>query len=127
MLVNNDSCSRCDASIRAAILTNGWFVRTLQAKIAELIAYEQENFTLKLSKSIDVSAAISSLVPYNTGEPIEGYPTLFYSRGGTWKHIMIEGPQKQKEDTQKILSAPSRSEWKPNTVENPILKIYKNE
>ena len=89
MLVNNDSCSRCDAVIKASIESNGWLVRTLRASIETAKQYSvTNNLLLELSCTARVSAAVSSFAPYGTGEPLDGFRDLtFYSRGGICKHV----------------------------------------
>lgn len=110
MLVNNDSCSRCDAVIKAAIERNGWLIRTLHAKLEEVRAYAVDPFPLNLHDELRVSAAVSSFAPYSTGEPLEGLnDSLFYSRGGICKHVV----------------ATDRWTKEANTTNGAILKLYR--
>lgn len=110
MLVNNDSCCRCDAVIKAAIERDGWLMRTLLAKIEEVKAYTVDTFSLDLHEKFYVSAAVSSFIPYTTSEALEGLDCLrFYSRGGICKCI----------------TATNRWIEENDTTKGAILKIYK--
>lgn len=110
MLVNNDSCSRCDAVIKAAIEPNGWLIRTLRAKMEEVRVYAVDPLLLNLHEGLRVSAAVSSFSPYSTGEPLEGLDASpFYSRGGTCKHVI----------------ATNRWTKEPITANGAILKCYR--
>ncbi len=61
-------------------------------------------------EGLRVSAVVSSFAPYNTGEPLEGLgDSLFYSRGGTCKHVTATG----------------RWTKEANTTNGAILKLYR--
>lgn len=81
MIVNNDSCCRCDATIKAAIEPKGWLFKRLRCAISELAIEGRK--TVTLADSLQISAAISSTTAYNSGEPliIDGCELRFYSRG----------------------------------------------
>lgn len=93
MLVNNDSCCRCDATIKAMIAKNGWLHERLKLGIKDA------PFPITLATNIKFSAAVSSFVPYNTGieltlnEEEEG--VQYYSRGLSSITSVFKKPDKE--------------------------------
>lgn len=77
MLVNNDSCCRCDATIKASIAPHGWLFKRLRGTITEL----EKDVTL--SSNFKISAYVSSINTYNSAESLNtaGIELKFYSRG----------------------------------------------
>lgn len=105
MLVNNDSCCRCDATIKASIAPHGWLFKRLRGTITEL----EKDVTL--SSNFKISAYVSSINTYNSAESLNtaGIELKFYSRG--LKEIALQSGN--------IVGIP-----KALQEQSPVLKIY---
>lgn len=119
MLVNNDSCCRCDAVIRATIEKGkvpgkgGWLERLLIASAKQSEAFLDIQKKINVDRNVVISAAVSSVIPYNTGVDLK--EKHFLSRGG----IMREVIRRKEEVIEKKSSVVSEI-----TKKEPILKIY---
>ena len=116
MLVNNDSCCRCDATIKGATEKQGWLERSLIASVHKSLAFlDIPNKKIALSPAgLHITAVVSSVAPYNTGMDLNGMH--FLSRGGIMREVMRKrGNSFEKKD-------PAVDEVSKRV---PVLKIYK--
>ena len=88
MLVNNDSCCRCDAVIKGATEKRGWLERLLIASIHRSEAFLDlpKVIAIDSDTGLVITAAVSSVAPYNTGMDLNGM--RFLSRGGTMREVI---------------------------------------
>lgn len=116
MLVNNDSCCRCDAIIKGATEKHGWLERLLVASVYKSLAFlDVPNEKIVLSSAgLGITAAVSSVAPYNTGMNLS--EMRFLSRGGTIREVM------RKKAASVERKDPSVDEVSKKV---PVLKIYK--
>lgn len=113
MLVNNDSCSRCDAVIKMSIEKKGWLERLLISSIQQSIAFSEKEGHIIGGTNFNVTAAVSSKTPYNTGMDLGD--VSFSSRGGIEREV-------GKIDDNKVDLKNSCVEF--ITKKESILKIY---
>lgn len=88
MLVNNDSCCRCDAIIKGATEKRGWLERLLITSVhkSETFLDPPKRIVIDSDTGLMVTAAVSSVAPYNTGMDLNGM--RFLSRGGIIREVM---------------------------------------
>ncbi len=88
MLVNNDSCCRCDAVIKGATEKRGWLERLLIASMhtSETFLESPKRIVVDSDTGLMVTAVVSSVAPYNTGMDLN--EMHFLSRGGIMREVM---------------------------------------
>lgn len=113
MLVNNDSCCRCDAVIKACIAQDGWLHTQLMCAVSELEIKKKKQ--IELNPKLKISAAISSTNAYNSGENLEIAQDIltFFSRGMTCLNFTTQD--------KKLVGVPKGLQTDSST---PILKLY---
>ena len=120
MLVNNDSCCRCDAVIRATIEkgkvpgTRGWLERLLIASAKQSETFLDVPKKIDVDENVVITAAVSSVIPYNTGLDLNGMH--FLSRGGIMREVIRKRKDLAIEKKDPVVNEVVKKE--------PVLKIY---
>lgn len=120
MLVNNDSCCRCDAVIRATIEkgkvpgTRGWLERLLIASAKQSETFLDVPKKIDVDENVLITAAVSSVIPYNTGLDLNGMH--FLSRGGIMREVIRKRKGLAIEKKDPVVNEVVKKE--------PVLKIY---
>lgn len=120
MLVNNDSCCRCDAVIRAMTEkgkvpgTRGWLERLLIASAKQSETFLDVPKKIDVDEKVVITAAVSSMIPYNTGLDLDGMH--FLSRGGIVREVIRKKKGSTIEKKDPVVNEVVKKE--------PVLKIY---